>query len=100
MQVDVGEGYSGGMATNNGWATPVHETLYTTDAGNAMVRVVVRKKTGLMRIYIKHPDGTRLGLSVDSKHILAAKGMHQETIRKALDQAEKVTAETTAPVTP
>ena len=78
------------MATNNGWATPVHETLYTTDIGAAMVRVVVRKKTGLMRIYIKHPDGTRLGLSIDNQHILAAKGLRQEAIRKALDKLEKV----------
>lgn len=83
-----------GMASNNGWMTPVHETIYATDTGSTMVRVVVRKKTGLMRIYIKHSDGTRLGLSVDREHILAARGTHHEVIRKSLDEAEKVVAKT------
>lgn len=77
------------MASDNGWTTPVHETLFTANVGTTMVRIVVRKKTGLMRIYIKHPDGTRLGLSVDSKHILASRGMRHEDIRKQLDLAEK-----------
>jgi len=81
------------MASDNGWMTPVHETVFDTQGGTTMVRVVVRKKTGLMRIYIKHPDGTRLGLSVDSKHILAARGTRHEAIRKHLDEADKVAAQ-------
>ena len=80
------------MASDNGWMTPVHETNFATDAGSTMVRVVVRKKTGLMRIYVKLPDGTRLGLSVDGKRVLAAKGKRHEDIRKYLDIAEKPVA--------
>jgi len=81
------------MASDNGWTTPVHKTVFDTSDGPTMVRVVVRKKTGLMRIYIKHPDGTRLDLSVDSKHILAARGNRHEVIRKHLDEADKVAAQ-------
>lgn len=78
------------MASDNGWITPVHETRFETEAGTTMVRVVVRRKTGKMRIYIQHPDGTRLGLSVDNKHILAARGVLQNKIVEALDGAEKI----------
>ena len=78
------------MARDNGWITPVHETHFATEIGDTMVRVVVRRKTGKMRIYIQHPDGTRLGLSVDNKHILAARGNLQNKIVEALDAADKV----------
>jgi hypothetical protein len=85
------------MASDNGWITPVHETMFDTQAGTTMVRIVVRRKTGLMRIYIKHPDGSRLGLSVDEKHILAARGTRHEVIRKQLDQAEVTVAQPALP---
>lgn len=88
------------MASDNGWITPVHETHFETEAGVSMLRVVVRRKTGLIRIYIQNPDGTRLGLSVDMQHILAARGIHQEVIRMALDDAEKVVEEKAQPVAP
>lgn len=88
------------MASDNGWITPVHETVFSTNAGITMVRVVVRKKTGLMRIYIKHSDGTRLGLSVDSQRILAVRGMRHEDIRKQLDVAEKPAPVVSSPVAP
>jgi hypothetical protein len=86
------------MASDNGWTTPVHETNFETDAGAVMVRVVARRKTGLVRIYMRFPDGSRLGLSVDSKHVLAARGTLHETIRKALDEAEKKTEEAEQPI--
>lgn len=88
------------MASDNGWITPVHETHFETEAGLSMLRVVVRRKTGLIRIYIQNPDGTRLGLSVDMEHILAARGIHQEVIRMALDDAEKMANKQMQPVTP
>lgn len=81
--------YSYSMASDNGWVTPVYETHFTTEAGEQMVRVVSRRKTGLIRIYIQLPDGTRMGISVTSDRVLAAKGTHHEAIRIALDEAEK-----------
>lgn len=82
------------MASDNGWITPVHETRFEAENGVTMVRVVARRKTGQIRVYIQFPDGSRLGLSVDDKHILASRGPQHEPIRKSLDAAEIALKET------
>lgn len=77
------------MATDNGWNTPVHETWFTTDIGDQMIRATTRRKTGLVRIYLEFADDSRLGLSVTPERVLAARGTNQEAIVAALDEAER-----------
>ena len=91
--------YSSGMASDNGWITPIHQTHFATGAGPTMVRVVARRKTGLMRIYMENAQGQRVGISVppDFSRILVSKGGKHEEIRKSLDVAEKTPP---APVVP